>query len=90
MGREATVSWPGPDLVFRNDTDTAAVITTDYTGSSITVRIFGTDGGRTVRATEPEVVSRDAHGFTVLVERIVRQGADVVRRDTFRTFYRYE
>jgi len=40
-GREATLGWPDPDIVFRNDTDNAILIHTSYTDSSVTVIIFG-------------------------------------------------
>jgi vancomycin resistance protein YoaR len=50
MGHEATLSWPKPDIVFRNDTTAGLLIKTAYTGTSITVRLFGDNGGRKVRA----------------------------------------
>jgi vancomycin resistance protein YoaR len=50
MGHEATLSYPKPDLVFRNDTDFGMLIDTAYTKTTITVRIFGDNGGRKVRA----------------------------------------
>jgi vancomycin resistance protein YoaR len=54
MGIEATVSWPVPDLVFRNDTDTPLVIKTSYTRTSITVRFYGDNSDRVVTATVSE------------------------------------
>ncbi|MEA1903926.1 MAG: VanW family protein, partial [Actinomycetota bacterium] len=47
-GIEATVNWQTPQLIFRNNTDKAIMIDTQYTGKSITVRIFGDNDGRTV------------------------------------------
>lgn len=44
-GREATLGWPSPDLKFRNNTDAAVYIKCEYTGDSITVKIFGDNGG---------------------------------------------
>ena len=41
-GREATVSFPNPNLVFQNDQPTAIVVTTAYTGTSLTVTFWGT------------------------------------------------
>src|SRR5690606_20367510 len=41
-GREATISWPAPDLEFENTTDYPALIWTSYTDSSITVSIYST------------------------------------------------
>jgi len=48
MGHEATLSYPKPDLIFRNDTQSAMVIRTAYTGTSIKVMIFGDNDGRVV------------------------------------------
>lgn len=50
MGHEATLSWPKPDIIFKNDTDAGLLIKTSYTGTSITVRLYGDNGGRKVRA----------------------------------------
>lgn len=41
-GRESTVAWGVKDLKVRNDGDTAVFITTSYTNSSVTVRVWGT------------------------------------------------
>ncbi len=49
-GREATVSFPKPDLIFRNDTDAALLIKTEYTDTEITVKFFGDNGGIDVQA----------------------------------------
>jgi vancomycin resistance protein YoaR len=45
--REATLGWPLPDVIFRNDSDAVVYIHTEYTPSSITVTFFGNNGGRT-------------------------------------------
>lgn len=41
-GREATVSFPAPDLVIRNTMPTRLMIWTSHTSESITVEIYGT------------------------------------------------
>jgi vancomycin resistance protein YoaR len=46
--REATVSFPNPELIFRNDTAAAVLIHTAYTDDSITVKFFGNNEGREV------------------------------------------
>jgi vancomycin resistance protein YoaR len=48
-GVEATLNWRSPDLRFRNNTDHAILIDTRYTDTSITVRIFGENDGRTLK-----------------------------------------
>ncbi|MGI9648688.1 MAG: VanW family protein, partial [Acidimicrobiia bacterium] len=47
-GREATVSFPNPELIFRNDTASALLIRTEHTDDSITVKFFGDNEGRLV------------------------------------------
>lgn len=47
-GHEATVSFPEPDLVFKNDSDAPLVIKTQYTGTFIKVLLYGDNGGRKV------------------------------------------
>ncbi len=48
MGHEATLSFPKPDLIFRNDTQAGMVIKTSYNATSIKVMIFGDNNGRVV------------------------------------------
>ncbi|HTI33000.1 MAG TPA: VanW family protein [Miltoncostaea sp.] len=47
-GREATVSWGGPELVFRNDWDAAVLVSVSAGSNSITVRMFSSKLGREV------------------------------------------
>ena len=51
MGREATVSWGGPELIFRNDWPAAILMNLEATDSGITVRFFSTKLGRRVTTT---------------------------------------
>jgi vancomycin resistance protein YoaR len=51
IGRDATVSWGGPDLKFRNDLDHAILIKTSYTDSTLTFSFYGKPQGRKVTAT---------------------------------------
>jgi vancomycin resistance protein YoaR len=50
MGHEATLSWPKPDVIFRNDSDAGVLIKTHYTDTRITVKLYGNNGGRRVEA----------------------------------------
>jgi vancomycin resistance protein YoaR len=45
-GREATLGYPGPDVVFGNNSDAPVIIKTHYTSGSITVKLFGNNGGK--------------------------------------------
>ncbi|MEN8041844.1 MAG: VanW family protein, partial [Actinomycetota bacterium] len=47
MGREATLGVPGPDVRFGNNTEFPIVIATAYTDTSITVKMYGDNGGLT-------------------------------------------
>jgi vancomycin resistance protein YoaR len=40
-GRDATISWPGPDFAFKNDSKYGIYINTSYTDTSITVTFYG-------------------------------------------------
>jgi vancomycin resistance protein YoaR len=51
MGRDATVSWGGPDFKFRNDLEHGILIKASYTDSTLTFSFYGTDEGRRVSAT---------------------------------------
>ena len=51
MGREATVSWGGPELVFRNDWPAAILMKLEAGDGGITVRFFSTKLGRRVTTT---------------------------------------
>jgi vancomycin resistance protein YoaR len=51
MGRDATVSWGGPDLVFKNDLKHAVLIDVSYTDSTFTISFYGTKQGRKVTST---------------------------------------
>jgi vancomycin resistance protein YoaR len=54
MGRDATVSWGGPEFVFRNDLKNAILIKVSYTDATFTVTFYGTKQGRRVESTTSE------------------------------------
>ncbi len=70
-GREATMGWPRPDVAFRNDTAHPVLVTTHHSGfrgTSITVKIWGDNGGRQVTAgASPR---RNVHYTSRVVEEI--------------------
>jgi vancomycin resistance protein YoaR len=51
MGRDATVSWGGPDLAFKNDLKHAILIDVSYTDTTFTISFYGTKQGRKVTST---------------------------------------
>jgi vancomycin resistance protein YoaR len=55
LGRDATVSWGGPDFKFKNDLQHGILITTSYTDSTLTFTFYGTNEHRRVVAkTSPQ------------------------------------
>ena len=48
LGREATISWPIPDLVITNDWDAAALVRVVNSSDSITVSLYSTSFDRKV------------------------------------------
>jgi vancomycin resistance protein YoaR len=48
IGRDATVSWGGPDFKFRNDLKHAILIKSSYTDSTLTFTFYGTSEHRRV------------------------------------------
>ncbi len=47
-GIDATINWPYVDYILKNDTDAAIIIDTEYTDTSITVRILGDNHSRII------------------------------------------
>ena len=87
LGREATISWGGPELVFRNDWPAAVLIKLEATESSITVRFFSSRLGRRV---ETKTFAPHGHGgssFTVEYTRRVYRGERLLRNERFRVSY---
>jgi vancomycin resistance protein YoaR len=60
MGREATISWGGPELVFRNDWEASLLMKLVATETSITVRFYSSLLGRRV-----ETATGDPYAWTV-------------------------
>ncbi|MCU1374429.1 MAG: hypothetical protein JWO68_1715 [Actinomycetia bacterium] len=55
-GREATVSWPSPDIVISNTTPYGVLIDTSYTSTSVTVTLWSTryaTGAQTAQSETP-------------------------------------
>jgi vancomycin resistance protein YoaR len=57
LGRDATVSWGGPDFKFVNDLEHAILIKSSYTDATLTFSFYGTDEGRQVTAREGQKVN---------------------------------
>lgn len=84
-GREATLGYPQPDVRFRNDTDAPVIIRNTYDGNStITVKFYGNNGGRTCEAersersnyTDPKVVYEANTAVAPGSERVISKGSE--------------
>jgi vancomycin resistance protein YoaR len=56
MGREATLNYPSIDNKFRNDSHSGVLIRAYYSGTSVTVALYGNKEGRSCRAEGPHVL----------------------------------
>jgi len=48
MGHDATLGFPRPDIVFKNDSAAGLLVKTSFTKTTITVKLYGDVGGRRV------------------------------------------
>lgn len=86
-GRESTVYFGQIDVRFRNDTAKGLLVKTSSTPSSVTVMLYGDNGGRAVTAVAGPQVPRPDGGFTIEVVRNVTGGDGVSSRRVFKTSY---
>ena len=87
LGREATISWGGPELIFRNDWPASVLIKLDATDTSITVRFFSTRLGRRVETETSVPYGHGGGSFTVDYTRRVYRGSRLARDERFRVRY---
>lgn len=81
-GREATVSWPHPDLRFTNNSRSGILIKTSYSSTSVTVSFYGDKEGKVVTAeagprtnpTEPEEQRKENPELQPGEEKVVQEG----------------
>ncbi len=86
-GREATVSWGGPEMIVRNDWPAAVLMTVSTTDTSLTVSMYSSKLGRRVTTTS----SGDAVAGTAFTETVTRKvwREGTLRRDeTYRWTYK--
>lgn len=67
-GRDATVSWGGPDFKFQNDTPNWVLVATGYTNSTVTISLYGTKPGYEV--------TYDTGPWTDVKDPVVREVPD--------------
>lgn len=96
LGREATLSYPHPDLAFVNDYDTHLLLKSWVGESSVTVSLYGTKDGREVETQtgepydykDPETVRRFDETLKPGTEKVAQKpkrgySVDVTRKITY-------
>ncbi len=86
-GREATLNYPDIDLTWTNDTEAPILIRTSSDETSVTVSLYGDNGGRRVRAQNGERAPTDDGDFEIVVTRVLRHPDGRVERQPFTTRY---
>ena len=86
-GRESTLNYDSIDLKFTNDTDAPVLIRTFTDATSVTVSLYGDNGGRRVRAEPGERRKVGDENFTITVTRVVRYPGGRIGREPFTSRY---
>ena len=87
-GREATLDFDTIDQVIRNNTSAPVLIRTSYTGTSVTVALYGHTGARkVVSTTGPRRARAGSAGFSITVQRVILDSGAETGRDTLNWTY---
>ena len=86
-GRESTVYYGAIDVKVRNDTSAGLLVRTRSTPGSVTVELYGDNGGRRVTSTSGPRRPRADGGFDIAVTRTISGGDGRGERRVFRTSY---
>lgn len=86
-GREATLDFDSIDLRWTNDTDTPVLVRATATDTSVTVALFGDNGGRRVSAETGARRLLPGRDFEITVTRVVRYPDGRVARESYTTSY---
>lgn len=73
-GRDATVSWGGPDLKWKNDTPNWMLISVSYTDTSITISLYGTSPGYDVTYTTGPFTDIKPYTTETVVDQTLQPG----------------
>jgi vancomycin resistance protein YoaR len=77
-GRDATVSWGGPDLKFRNDTKHWVLVAAGHSAGTVTMSLYGTDPGYDVTAKVGEWTDVRAFKVESTKDKNVAKGVKIV------------
>ena len=77
-GRDATVSWGGPDFKFKNTTKHWVLVATTYTAGSITISLYGTDPRYTVTSETGEFYNERPYPTETVKDPKLPEGVKLV------------
>ncbi len=77
-GRDATISWGGPDLRFKNETSAWMLVSTSSGSGSVTISLYGTDPGYEVEYTTGSWSGVKAHGVQETSDPSLPEGTRVI------------
>ncbi len=77
-GRDATVSWGGPDLKWKNDTKNWILVSVSYTDESITISFYGTDPGYDVAYTTGPFTNETPYPTEKIKDPTLKSGLKIV------------
>lgn len=80
-GVEATLSWPGPDLSFKNDSESPLVIETSVSKDRVSVKLLGRTPGRKVTRKAPVELEHRAQPIEHIADASVSPRKPKVERE---------
>lgn len=78
-GRDAAVSWPDLDFVWKNDAASDVLVRTSYTDTSITVTLYGVDPGYKVSTRTGDWEQGEPHSTKVERDSTLPAGTSYVK-----------
>jgi vancomycin resistance protein YoaR len=82
LGRDATVSWGGPDFKFKNDLKHGLLIKASYSDQTLTFTVYGTPEGRRVVSHTGEQTKWTPPGMNYAVDPTAPRGSVKVVKGT--------
>lgn len=86
-GREATLNYPDIDLAWTNDTDAPVLVRAATSATSVSVSLYGDNGGRRVRADAGPRQPTAGGDFAITVTRTITHPDGRVTREPRTTTY---
>lgn len=86
-GREATLDYPSIELLWTNDTEAPVLVRSSTTDTSVTVSLYGDNGGRRVQALTGPRQPVAGGDFRITVTRVIRVRGGKTTRESFTTTY---